>query len=153
MILASVTALLFDKHGIAEAEEAIVFVHSVLVGLKDKFSAGKGRHQHDQGGHGQVEIGGEGIDNLELVAWFDEDIGPARISLELAVKLVADGFKCSDRRCSNSDDSAASGLDRVDGLGGFLGQVVELGMHVVVIQVIYGNGAEGAQAHMEGQVN
>lgn len=135
--------LLFNKHGITKAEEAVVFLDSVFVGVKDKFSAGKGRHQHDQGGHGQVEIGGEGIDNLELVTWFDEDIGPARIGLELAVKLVADGFKRSDRGCSDGDDTAASGLDSIDGLGGFFGKIVELGMHVVVVQIIHGDGTEG----------
>lgn len=55
-----------DQHGVTEGVEAVALAFGDLVGVEDRFSAGEGAHQHQQSRAGQVEIGDQRIDGLEL---------------------------------------------------------------------------------------
>ncbi len=79
--LACSVALLFQQHRIAITKEAIFRRHCVRIGRAHGVEAGKGRHQHQQGGFGQMEIGHQAVDHFELVAGGNENIG---IALRLA---------------------------------------------------------------------
>ena len=76
-----------DEHGVAEGEEAVLLFDGCLVGAEDEVAAGEGADEHDQGGFWQVEVGDDGVDDLEVVAGVDEDTGPAA----LAGNLVSGG--------------------------------------------------------------
>ena len=85
-----------DEHGISETEEAVAFLDGVFIGIKDEFTASKGWNQHHQGWLWKVEVGWKGIYDCELITWFDKDIGPARVGLELAIIFISNCFQCSD---------------------------------------------------------
>src|SRR4029453_16997862 len=92
-----------EEHRIAITEEAIARLDGVAIQAHDGIVSGKGAHQHQQRGAGQVEIGDQAVDHAELEAGGDEDAGVAAC---LAAR--GPGFKGADRRRAYGDHAAAS---------------------------------------------
>ena len=58
-----------------------------------------------------MKIRRKGINNLPLITWFDEDIGPARVGLDVALEFVSYGFQSPNGSGPNSDDTMTVGLN------------------------------------------
>ena len=77
-----------QKHRVAVAEKTIPLGDRLGVGAQHAFAAaGAARlreraYQHQQRGLGQVKIGEQRIDNLELVRWVDENVRPAMLRFD-----------------------------------------------------------------------
>src|SRR5579859_5625316 len=76
--------LLEDEHGVAEAEEAVVLAHSLLIGTFHQLFAHKGGYEQQQGGARQMEVGNHGIHSLIAIARCDEEARVALVGLDLA---------------------------------------------------------------------
>ena len=82
--LCSASQRSYDKHGVAEAEEAIALALGLLVSLKEDAAArvnvlwmrlgDEGADQHEQAGAGQVEVGDQYIHGAEAVSGPDEQV-------------------------------------------------------------------------------
>ena len=81
------------QHRIAIAEKAVLLFDGVAVGGADVFDAGKGAHQHQQSGFGQMEVGNQAIGYLKTVARGDENIGITLACLQMAV--LGGGFQAT----------------------------------------------------------
>lgn len=73
-----------QNHRIAIAEKAVFLFDGVPVNFADALAAGKGGHQHQQRGFGQVEIGYQAVNHAERVAWRDENIRVALPGMQAA---------------------------------------------------------------------
>ena len=113
----------------------------------------QGWNQHHQGWFWKVEVGWEGIYDCELVAWFDKDIGPSWVGLELTIVFIADGFQCSDRGCSHCNDASSSGFDTIEGIGRVLAEGVKFWVHLMFVDIIDRNRSEGSQSNVKGEVD
>lgn len=137
------------EHRIPKAEEAVFLFHSYLIRGHGLLIAVEGGNEHDEGAFGQVEVGDEAIDAVELDARIQEDGGVSAASLDLAV-LGGDGFQCAAARGADCDDAVPGGLGLPDALGGLLADGVPLAVHLVVGDLILHHGAEGAEADVQG---
>ena len=100
-----------------------------------------------------MEVGWKGIYDCELVAWFDKDIGPAWVGLELTIVFIADSFQCSDRGCSHCNDAPSSGFDTIECIGSVLAEGVKFWVHFMFVDIIDRNRSEGSQSNVEGEVD
>ena len=69
--------MLQNEHGVAKAVETILPGYGFLIGLIDKFLAGKGGNHHQQRRPRQVKIGNKGIYHLESKSRQYEQAYPA----------------------------------------------------------------------------
>jgi len=107
--------------------------------------------QHEECGFWEVEIGEKAADNLEFVAWAEEDAGLAGMGCHrLAVGYLGAVFERSSRRSADCDD-AISRLQRgVDSFGGRWRKGVVFGMKTYIFQPFCADGLESSQANVEG---
>ena len=98
-----------------------------------------------------MEIGDEAVQNLELVAGVDEYAGPAALRLQHAV-LIRSGFHGAAAGGADADNAAAVLLCLIDNIRRLLGHDVELGMHVMILNGIHLDRAEGAETDMQGDM-
>ena len=63
----------FDKHRIAIAEEAILFLYGELVHAQNVLPVVQRRNQHQKRGFRQMEVCNQRVDNLKLVSGIDKD--------------------------------------------------------------------------------
>lgn len=134
-----------DEHAVTVRVEAVFFFDGFCVGFHDEFSRGEGGDEHHEGAAGEVEVGLQGVDGFELVGGVDEDVGLAMAGGDLAV---------ADEVLQDAGDGGSDGGDFFGGLhfsGGFGTKFVALGVHVVVARVLGFDGAEGADANVEGE--
>ena len=96
-----------------------------------------------------MEVGDEGVDGLELVARIDKNGGFAGFGGEFGVALEV-GFERADRGGADGEDFMPGGADGVEGGGGGFGDVIFFGVHLVILDVVDLDGAEGPKADMEG---
>ena len=68
--------LLQNQHGIAIAEKAVFFLHSLIIALHHEVIAHEGCDHHHQSRLGPVKIREHCIGNVEFVRGVDEAIGP-----------------------------------------------------------------------------
>ena len=141
--------MLQNQHRIAKAEEAVLLFHSDFVSSHGLFIAVKRRYQHDEGAFGQVEVGDEAVDAVELDAGIQEDGRVAAAGFDLAV-LGGDGLQGAAAGGADGDDAVPGGLGLPDALGGLLADGVPLAVHLMVGDLILHHGAEGTEAHMQG---
>src|SRR5688500_14779767 len=64
-----------DDHGVAIRVEAITPCHSVPVGARSQFAAGKGTNEHQKGGAWQVEVGEKTVHHTKSVPRGDHQTG------------------------------------------------------------------------------
>ena len=138
-----------EEHGVAEGEEAVLLFDGGLVGAEDEVAAGEGADEHDEGGFWQVEVGDDGVDDLEVVAGVDEDASPAALAGDL-VFGGGGGLEGADARRADGDDAVPGLLGLHDELGGLVGDAVVLLVHLVLLDVVDADGAEGAEADVQG---
>ncbi len=102
-----------------------------------------------------MEIGQQAIDGFELVGGSDENIGFARARLQLekvrAWGLLCQAFKHAGDSGSGGDYTAASCPGGVDGASALLADMVALGMHVMVLDILRLHRAESAHPNMQGK--
>src|SRR3954449_8780808 len=63
-----------DQHTIAVGEETVLLAHSLVIGGANEFAVGERGDEHEQGRPGEVEIGEQGADDLELERRVDEHL-------------------------------------------------------------------------------
>ena len=107
---------LLYKHRIAEAEKTIPLSHCFLICLHNRLFIRERGHQHQQGGFRQMEVGDQGVHDLEMVAGVDEDFGPAASCFQDTV-FVRGGFQGSAAGGADADNTATGGFGIVDKLG------------------------------------
>src|SRR5574340_960533 len=66
-----------QQHSVAKRKEFEIAGNRLPVKIKNFFTAGKSRDQHQQAGFGNVKIGNQSIHKLEFVAFLNEKIGLA----------------------------------------------------------------------------
>jgi len=135
-----------DEHAVAVGVEAVALAEGLAVGFEDEFAGGEGADEHEEGALGEVEVGEEGVDDLELVGGVDEDVGAAAGGGEWFA-LTAEVFE-------GAGDGGADGHDAPGGidLGGGCGLEGEVFLvHAVLAGVLDGDGAECANADVEGE--
>ena len=87
------------------------------VSVENEVAAGKGAHQHQQRGFGQVEICEQGVDGAELIRWINEDVRGTALRDNLTAgrgAALEDAQSCG----ANGEDS----LCGADGGGGLRGR-------------------------------
>ena len=134
-----------DEHAVAVGVEAVFFFDGFGVGFHDELAGGEGGDEHHESAAGEVKVGLKGVDGFELVGGVDEDVGFALAGGDLAV---------ADQVFQDAGDGGADGGDffgRLHFGGGFSVEFVALGVHVVVAWVLGFDGAEGADADVEGE--
>ena len=137
---AGACCLLFDEHGVAVAEEAVAFLDGDFVDAEDVFAVVERGDQHQERRFRQVEVRDERFDDLELVAWVDEDACGAVACLhEVFAALLIEvrcALYCSGGSRSDGNDSAA----RFDGLVYrvccFLIHEIFLEVHVMLFDIL-----------------
>ena len=92
---------------IAIGMHAVLLLHGRLIGLHDQVVPTKSGGEHQQRGLRRVEVGDQGVGQLELVRRKDEPRGPAVIGLELAEGAVG-GFHGAHHGSSNGYDFATA---------------------------------------------
>lgn len=135
-----------DEHAVAVGVEAVFFADGLVVGFEDEFAGGEGADEHEEGAFGEVEVGEEGVDDVELVGRVDEDVGAAGGGFEGGA-VAAEVFEGAGDGGADSDD-AVGGIDFVCGLGA---ELEVFFVHAVFLEVIDGNRTEGADADVEGE--
>lgn len=115
------------------------------VSFHDEVAGGEGGDKHHEGAAGEMEVGEEGIDGAELVGRVDEDVGLAMAGGDFAV--AGEVFEDAGHGGADGGDFG-SGLDFG---GGFGGEEVLLGVHVVFARVVHFDRSEGAHADVEGE--
>ena len=106
------------------------------------------RHQHDERGFRQVEVGDEGVRHLEAVARIDKDIRPAGAGPHGAV-LPHPGFYRAAGGGAHADDAPAIGTGTVDEVGCLLGDDAVLAVHLMLGDFVLLHRTEGAKAHVQ----
>ena len=116
-------------------------MHGVVV-------ARKGAHEHYKSALGQVEVGDKAVDALKLISGVDEDIRPA-VVLAYAASESRHGFKGAAAGGADGEYPASARFCLVDYRSGLGGQMIMLRVHMMLLDVIRLDGAEGAEADME----
>ena len=137
-----------QEHGVAEGEEAVAHLHGLLVRGEDVLAAGEGRNQHDESALRQVEIRHQGVHAFESVTRVDEDVGPAGLGVHGAV-LVGKALHSAAGGGADADNAAAGLLRLGDYPRRLLRHDAELGVHLVLLDVLGLDRAEGAEADVQ----
>jgi hypothetical protein len=135
-----------DEHAVAVGIEAVAFTDCLVVGLQDELAIGKGADEHEEGAFGQMKVGEEGIDHLELVGWVDENVSAPLGGFERG-RVAAEVFEGAGDGRPDGDDS----LGGIDLCGRVSAEVVVLLMHTVLQQVVHRNGSERSDADVKGE--
>ena len=129
---------------IAIAEEAVAAGNRLTVHTHDVLVAGKGADQHHQAALGQMEIGDQHVDQLELKARRNEN---ACVAASLA--CLGPALQRAHGGSAHSHNTAAARLAVGDGLLRRGGYLVPLAVHLVLGQVLRFHRLEGASTHMQ----
>ena len=103
--------------------------------------AGEGGDEHEQRGARQVKVGQQGIDHPEAEPGRDEQAGLTRPGLDLS-GLVDRRFERAHRGGSDRHHSPAFGFCRIEALRRFPGNFKPLGAHVMVFDLVHGDGTK-----------
>ena len=134
-----------QEHGVAEGQEPVAPVEGLLVEpAPARRAVGLGADEgvdHDQQRRaGLVEVGHQPVDHLELEAGADEQVGA---TLELAGGRRA--LQGAHRGGADGHHPPTGRLGGGAGVEGAVRHPVPLGVHVVVLDPLGGDGPEGAQ--------
>ena len=136
-----------DKHRIAKAEKTIMFINCMLICIQDIILPGKCADKHNKRGFRQMKVCYKRLRHFEFISWIDKNISKAASGLYNSVFRSA--FKRAAACCADADYSAAVCLCFIYNSGGFLAYTVILGMHFMLCDIAYLNGAKRAQSHMQ----
>ena len=90
----------------------------MAVSGQNALASGKGAHQHEQAGLGQVEVSEQGADQAEVEAGRDEDFRLAGVGLQrAALGLKRAVLESADNGGADGDDAAVFGSGAIDGVG------------------------------------
>ena len=78
------------EHRIPKAEEAVFLFHSYLIRGHGLLIAVEGGNEHDEGAFGQMKIGDEAVDHLELEPGIHENVRLPLAGADLTVRPVHD---------------------------------------------------------------
>ena len=99
-----------EEHAVAVAEKTVLMLDCVGVGgqyhLPARLASREGADQHEEGGFWEVKVGEEAADDLEFVAWAEEDAGLAGMSLQgLTVGDLGAVLKRAGSGSADDDDA------------------------------------------------
>ena len=99
-----------EEHAVAVAEKAVLMLDCVGVSgqyhLPARLASREGADQHEEGGFWEVKVGEEAGDDMEFVAWAEEDAGLAGMSLQgLTVGGLGAVLKCACGGGADGDDA------------------------------------------------
>ena len=138
-----------DEHGIAKGEKAIFFLYGNLICSHGFLIPVKRRDQHNQSAFRQVEVCHQAVNSVQLYTGVQENIGSTAARDNLAV-LGPDGFQRAAAGGTDSNYAMAAGACCVDGLGCSIIHAVPFGVHLVLLNIILVDRAEGAKANVQG---
>ena len=113
------------------------------------FPACQGGHQHDKRTLRQMEVGDQGIHDLEAVAWINEDIGPSGFGLHMAI-LFRPALQGTAGSGAHADYAPTGSFGAIDEVCRFLRNHTVLAVHIMVRDLFLLHGTEGAKAYMQG---
>lgn len=94
-----------------------------------------------------MEVGDQGVHDLEMVARVDEDFGPAASCFQDTV-FVRGGFQGSAAGGADADDAATGGFGIVDKLGLVFFYHIEFRVHMMLGYIVYLDRTEGTKTDM-----
>ena len=95
-----------------------------------------------------MKVRHKGINDLEAIARIDEDVRPAALRRNDALRLGR-RFQRADRRRADGDDTAARRLRAADQSCRLLGQLVILAVHLVLFDLFHVHGAKRSESNVE----
>ena len=95
------------------------------------FSACQCGYQHDERGLRQVEVCDQAVQNLELVAWINENVRPAAACADRAV-LGCCGFQRPAACRTDTDNASAILLRLINHISSVFFDAVKLRMHMMI---------------------
>ena len=95
-----------------------------------------------------MEVGDKAVDAVELDAGVQENGGVAAAGLDLAI-FSGDGFQCAAAGGAHGDDPVPGGFCFADALCRLLADGVPLAVHLVVGDLLFHHGTEGAEANVK----
>ena len=111
--------------------------------------AGEGADQHNQGALRQMEVGDQSVQYLKLVARIDKDVGVALLLVQRQALFGAQRLEGAAAGGAHRDDPLAVCLSLVDQVRRLLRQIVVLGVHLVLGDLVLLNRTEGAKANVQ----
>jgi hypothetical protein len=140
-------ALPVQETGITVRVKAIPSLYRMRIGGQHPLSAGKGRHQHQQRGPGEMKIRHQPVDRLEAIAGKDEQ---RRLGVERPDCPVrqSGAFQQTQAGGAHRDHPAAIAPRLVDGGGGLWGDFAAFRVHTMVGDLFHPHGQEGADTDM-----
>ena len=122
----------------------------MAVGRHDLIIAGKGGHQHQQGGLRQVEIGDHGVHTAETVSRPDKQPGIPTPGPQLTLR--GGGLQTADRGGAHRNHTPAPLSCRLHLLAGLFTQFTQFTVHLVIIKIVHPDRLKGSRAHMQGDM-
>ncbi len=110
--------------------------------------SGQRRDKHDERALREMEVRDQGVDAAEAVSRIDEDIRPAGGGMKQPV-LVRKALQRAAGGGAHGDDPAAVLPAAVHDRGGFLRDDAELRVHLVILDLVLLDGAEGAEPDVQ----
>jgi hypothetical protein len=136
-----------NQHAVAVAIKTIPLQHGFSIGAQDQPPAGERRHQHQERGAGEMEIGEQPVHRPELEPGTDKKVGRTRPGEEAA--LLPGAFQGPDDCRPDGEDRPGVFLARTDRPGRFWTNSVPLREHPVVIEAVDFDGLKGCLPDFE----
>lgn len=125
----------------------VLFGDGMVVGGLEVGPGSESGGEHKNGRPRSVEVGEEGVDDLEFVSRIYENVGFAERLFCVGKMLES----ATDGR-AESDNFAARFFCGINGGESVCGNIVMLGMHLVVFDAVGADRKESAEADMESEV-
>ena len=90
--------ILFDKHGVPEAEETIPLPHRFLISCQYMLLPRQCGHKHDKRRFRQMEIRDQRIQDLKPVSRIDKDLRPSAARLQPSIFICRGLHRTAARR-------------------------------------------------------
>ena len=138
-----------DAETVSASGICLVVAHGFFVGFHDEIVASVGCGEHEEGAHGEIEVGYHSIGYAEVVRRKDEAVGPAVVWLDKTIGTYC-GLKDSLYGGAYGYDTVLVGLGTVYDLTG-LGS----DLHLFAVGLMFGeifdvDVAEAAETAVEG---
>ena len=122
----------------------------MAVSTADVFHAAESRHQHQQGGFGQVEIGQQSLHHPETIAGKNEDVGLAAPRFQLAA--CRRRLQRAQAGRAHRHDAPSFRLGQPDQIHGLLRHGIPLAVHVVLGDFLHAHRLKSPRADMQRDV-
>src|SRR5438046_8337543 len=143
--------LMLKQHGVAIAEKAIALAYRVRVRRTDRVVTRERRHQHEQRGTRQMEVGEKAIHYPEAVTRRDEQVGLACECRDGAL-FTRRRLERPQRGRPDCNDASIRGASCLDRLSRRFGNDESLVVHPMLRELLVLHREEGARSDMQTQI-